>query len=530
MKHYLVLSTLTLILFISLTSCAIVIPPTGGPKDEKAPIVKKSIPKVGNTNFKGGVVLIEFDEEIEIDPNPVNTIVSPLIDGQIEIKEKKKRYLEITIPHTLKENTTYSISLNNSVKDITETNVLKNITYAFSTGPLLDSLTLTGKTINIENKLPVKEALIGLYEKSDTINIKKHKPLYLTYSDALGNFQFQYLRKGEYYLIALEDKNKNLLFDNQEKIDFIDSISLNAELKKPLTLELSISDTTGNKLLSKKTSALKQEFTFRNGIKNYNYKTLNNKNQLYIFHNYKKPKDVTIYTQYFEQDTLAYILYTTDSLGNSSIDTLNFDRQKKQTYKEALSFTPSTKDILNGSTTLIFNCNKPIIQFHHDSILLNGKSLTNKPFLSKNNDSLFLTLTSEELKQDTTKVDFGKGSLIFYDQDTLKQNSFIFTKADPANYSSLHMTIQTKEKNYIIQLLTEDYRILSEYKNITILKYDYINPGVYRLRVIIDRNANGYWDRVNPITKQKAEPIYYYLNDKINLKPNWELNDLMFIF
>jgi hypothetical protein len=92
------------------------------------------------------------------------------------------------------------------------------------------------------------------------------------------------------------------------------------------------------------------------------------------------------------------------------------------------------------------------------------------------------------------------------------------------------MNIKTKEPNYIIQLLTEDYTILEEYKNITILKYDYINPGTYRIRAVVDKNNNGYWDRAYPTTKQKAEPIYYYNNDKINLKPNWELRDLMFIF
>ncbi|MDB5257966.1 MAG: hypothetical protein JWM14_2661, partial [Chitinophagaceae bacterium] len=489
-----------------------------------------AIPKVGTTNFKGGVVLIEFNEEIEVDPNLNNIIVSPLIEGQIEIKEKKKKYLEITIPYALKENTTYSISLNNSVKDITEANILKNVTYAFSTGPLLDSLTLNGSTINIETKLPIKEALIGLYEKSDTVNIKKHKPLFLTYSDAQGIFQFNYLKKGEYSLIALEDKNKNLLFDNQEKTDFIPSISLTSEFKKPLTLELSVSDTSGNKLLSKKPSPLKQELTFRNGIKKYNYKTFNTTNKLYIFQDKKKAKNITIYTRSFEQDTLAFILYTTDSLGNNSIDTLKIDRQKKGVYKEAISFSSTSKDILSGSNILAFVSSKPITQFIPDSIFINGITITNKPFFSQNNDSLFLSLTPAELKHDTTKVDFRKGSLIFYDQDSLRQNSFLFTKADPANYSSLEMKIQTKEPNYIIQLLTEDYTILSEYKNITILNYNYINPGVYRIRVIVDKNGNGYWDRSNPLINRKAEPIYYYNNDKINLKPNWELKDLMFIF
>lgn len=529
MKSYQLLFTLTLT-SIALMRCAIIIPPTGGEKDAKAPVVKKAIPAVGQTNFKGGTVFIEFDEEIEVDPNLNNIIVSPLIDGKIEIRERKKKYLEITIPHTLKPNTTYSISLNNSIKDITEGNVLKNVTYAFSTGPLLDSLALSGKTINIENKQPIKETLIGLYEKSDTINIKKHKPLFLTYSDAQGNFELKYLKKGDYFLIALEDKNKNLVFDNQEKTDFIKDISLTPEFKKPLTLELSTSDSSGNKLLSKKPSPLKHELSYRNGIKSYTYKTLDSRDKLYIFQNKKKAKDLTIYPHPFQHDSLSYIIYATDSLGNLTSDTLKFERPKKETLKEAASLTKATKDIIPGNKTIVFTCNKPITRVIKDSIIINETSVSIEPIISKNGDSLFLTLTPSELKNDTTKVNFKKGSLLFYDQDSLKQVSYLLLKADPSEYSILEMKIQTKEPNYIIQLLTEDYVIIEEYKNITILKYDYINPGTYRIRAIIDKNNNGHWDRANPLINEKAEPIYYYTNDKINLKPNWELKDLMFIF
>ena len=194
------------------------------------------------------------------------------------------------------------------------------------------------------------------------------------------------------------------------------------------------------------------------------------------------------------------------------------------------SVTSTTKDILSGSNILTFISSKPCTRFISDSISINGIPITNEPSFSQNNDSILLELTPDELKHDSIIVNFKKGSLIFYDQDSLKQNSFLFIKADPSNYSSLEMEIKTKELNYIIQLLTEDYTILSEYKNITILNYNYINPGVYRIRAIVDKNANGYWDRSNPLIDQKAEPIYYYNNDKINLKPNWELKDLMFIF
>jgi hypothetical protein len=258
--------------------------------------------------------MIEFDEEIELDPNPNNILISPIIDGKIEFKDKKKKYLELTIPHTLKENTTYSISLTNMVKDVTEANVVRDITYAFSTGPLLDSLTLSGKVVNIENKQPIKEVAIGLHEISDTLNLKKHKPLYLTYSDEKGLFKFSYLKKGTYFLFALQDKNKNIIFDNQEKTDFIKEISISSDIKKPITLELSTSDTSGNKILSKKPVQQKQVVSYRNGIKKYRFKTTHPKDKLHILQDRKKAKELSVYPEIFNGDTLTYILETTDSL------------------------------------------------------------------------------------------------------------------------------------------------------------------------------------------------------------------------
>jgi uncharacterized protein (DUF2141 family) len=394
---------------------------------------------------------------------------------------------------------------------------------------LLDSLTLSGKVVNIENKQPIKEVAIGLHEISDTLDLKKHKPLYLTYSDDKGLFKFSYLKKGTYFLFALQDKNKNIIFDNQEKTDFIEEISITGESKKPLILELSTSDTSGNKLLSKKPVQQKQILSYRNGIKKYHFKTIHPQDKLHILQDRKKARELTAYPELFNGDTLTYILETTDSLGNELIDTLKIAQIKRDFKKDGSIINATGKDILPGASQLSYSTNKPIKEIQTDSIYVN-QSHDFKIELNANRDSLFLIPASDLLHNDTTRISFKKASIIFYDNDSLSPSSFTYTKADPANYSVLEMKIKTKEPNYIIQLLTEDYVVLEEYKNITILTYNYIKPGSYRIRAIVDKNNNGYWDRADPIKGTKAEPIYYYNNDKINLKPNWELKDLMFIF
>jgi|GEM_PF-6586580 len=510
------------------TGCANIVPITGGPKDVKEPTLVKTIPKIGTTNFKEKKLLIEFDEEIEVENNPSNIIVSPAMKEALKLNVRNKQFLEVSIPEGLEANTTYSININNAIKDITEGNIAKNISYAFSTGAQLDSLTIRGKTIDIENKTILKNSLIGLYKKSDTLNISKQKPFYITYSNNEGLFTLNYIKENDYYLLALNDKNKNLLYDNQEKATSIENLTVNQNTKSNLVLELSGSDSISNKIMSKKINKNIQVLAFRNGIKTYSYKTQNSKHQLYITQNRRKAKELQVFVKADASDSVYYTLNTTDSLGNSRTDTLVVNYSKKKMKSDEGKIYLDTKDILPGNKTIVFYTNKPILNINTDSILINTKANNYTYTLNTNRDSLKINLT--ESIQDTTSIKFNKSSVVFYDDDSLSAQLYNITKADLSNYSSLEMTIKTDSKNYIIQLISEDYIILEEYKNITKLKYDYIKPGKYKVRAIIDTNNNGGWDCGNVLKHKASESIKYFNNDGINLKPNWEIKDLMFIF
>lgn len=521
-----------LILFLTslfAVGCANVVPITGGEKDTKEPQLKKTIPKIGSTHFSGGVILFEFDEEIEVENNPRNIITSPVIDGEIKLKVKKKKYLELTIPKNLEPNTTYSININDAVKDVTEGNKKVNITYAFSTGAQLDSLSFTGRTTDAQYKTPQKNILVGLYKLSDTLDIKKQKPLYITYSNVNGQFELKYLKANEYYLLALEDKNSNLLYDNQEKGTSIEQLTVNTELKNIPNLELSSSDTSGNKILSRKVNQKIQVLNYRNGIKQYSYKSINPEDEIYILQNKQKAKELLVYTRVNQKDSIVYHITTLDSLGNQRTDTVIFNLFNKKTKKETARFYAESMDLLPGKKSIAFISSKPILNINTDSISIDKTEIKPKYEFSKNRDSIYLLLEGISIK-DTTKINFKKGSVILYEGDTLSSQVFNILKADPSNYASLEMTIKTESEHYIIQLMSDNYQILEEYKNIKNLKYNYIKPGKYRIRAIVDINNNGYWDSGNLLKNIKAEPIKYFDKEATNLKPNWEIKDLMFIF
>src|ERR1035437_7987231 len=187
---YLLLFVIILIKFQSLLSgCAQIMAPTGGPKDTLPPKLLVANPPQRTLNFKGNKITFSFDEYIQLDNVTQNMLVSPVPKTNPYIDYKLKT-LTIKLKDTLQPNTTYVINLGNSVKDLNEGNIYKNFTYIFSTGPYIDSMTLSGKVILAETG--EVDTLIQAYlykDLSDTAPLKK-KPNYITRLDTAGRFTF----------------------------------------------------------------------------------------------------------------------------------------------------------------------------------------------------------------------------------------------------------------------------------------------------------------------------------------------------
>jgi hypothetical protein len=65
-------------ILLIITSCAQIVTPSGGPKDDDAPKVKSSLPTNKTTSFSQNKITINFDEFIEI-KKPDQIVISPYI-------------------------------------------------------------------------------------------------------------------------------------------------------------------------------------------------------------------------------------------------------------------------------------------------------------------------------------------------------------------------------------------------------------------------------------------------------------------
>ncbi len=205
-------------------SCAQQGSPSGGPRDEDPPVVLESTPENYSTHFKAKKIQITFDEYIVLDNVNQELVVSPPMEKKPEVRLKGKSLL-IEFEEELKENTTYTLNFGNAIKDLHEGNKLLNFEYVFSTGAVLDSLSIRGTLIYaFDLEVPEEAITIMLYDDlRDSVPLTEI-PLYVGRSDDSGVFSVNNLKADTFKVFALKDGNYNLRYDlPTEEIAFLDS-------------------------------------------------------------------------------------------------------------------------------------------------------------------------------------------------------------------------------------------------------------------------------------------------------------------
>ena len=208
-------------LLFLLTSCANIIPPTGGKKDSTAPKIL-NISSAHSSQQNATTIKFDFDEFIQLNEWENYFYISPPIKKQVE-KKIKGQALYITINEVLNKNATYYFGLNSCVKDNNEGNVLDSLSYVFSTNEQFDSLTLNGSLHDAYNLNPMKNCWVMLYNEdvNDSL-IFKVAPNYVAKTDKKGMFYFPNLKDKNYKAVSLSDFD--FVYDQTEKIAFMNSL------------------------------------------------------------------------------------------------------------------------------------------------------------------------------------------------------------------------------------------------------------------------------------------------------------------
>ena len=172
---------------------------------------------------------LTFDEYINSQGMSQELVISPPMEETPEIRMRGKT-LVIDFMEDLRENTTYTLSFGETIKDLNEGNILRNFEFVFSTGEKLDSLGVLGMAVqSFDLEFPETENpfFVMLYENLSDSAPLLEMPDYVGKITPQGAFLINNVRPGTYRLFALQDLNRSYKYDvPEEMIGFIDTTLL----------------------------------------------------------------------------------------------------------------------------------------------------------------------------------------------------------------------------------------------------------------------------------------------------------------
>lgn len=512
-----------------LASCAQIGNPSGGPKDEAPPKIKKAIPDIGSTNFEGDEVRLQFDEFIVLNQLNQEAIVSPPSENEPEYKVNNKTLI-ISFKDELLPNTTYTINLGNGVKDFHEGVILDSNVVVFSTGDYIDSLKFSGTLKNAFDLEPVDKALVLLFEETGDSVPSLQRPYYYTKTNEQGEFSFNYLKAGKFSIFTLLDQNNNRLYDlPNEPIGFLLDRIDTENPDSSLTLKLFEPDNKKQFVVSLKEvePGLIQLILNRNA---------NEVSIDILGRTFKKPWYVSDTT--LQGDTLS--LWT--NIGEDKDSTLSFkisaDGEILDTVNLKLnpvdtSKLPKPTLELNTNSgyakyfeSLILTSNSPILSFNKNAKLKVGESDT----LNVN----LIQVGSKKLKLDFKLEQESKYELLL--PDSLVKNtlgyfsefmSFKFKTRSDIEYANLELKVELPPitGNAIIQLMSKGSYIFREdiLSKDSTLSYPNLSPGEYKIKLIFDENKDGKWTTGKYIPRTLPERVIFY-SEPLEMKEGWDKN------
>lgn len=264
-KRMIIRLFLTISLVTFFIACAKISSPSGGRRDKTPPAVVKSNPLPATKNFKGNKIEIEFNEYVILDNINEKFMVSPPMKKKPRVFTKGKSVM-VQWEEKLKDSTTYTLYFLDGIKDLNEGNILQNYEFVFSTGPVIDSLSVTGNIYNADNlDVPEKTQVLMYRELADSA-VEKHLPDYITRLDLTGYFRINNIRPGTYRLYGLkEDDNSKTYNLPDEQFAFLDSAILITSEKNFMPPPVIVKDTVKTKKMVNQKTTVKDTTTVKKG-------------------------------------------------------------------------------------------------------------------------------------------------------------------------------------------------------------------------------------------------------------------------
>ncbi|MBK9390564.1 MAG: Ig-like domain-containing protein [Bacteroidetes bacterium] len=211
-KSILIRFHIIILIFLLANSCAKIGRPSGGPRDKEPPVVVETVPPYGGTGYSGYKVEITLNEYVALDNINDNLLVSPPSKKKPKVWIRGKTVIA-EFEEDFKDSTTYLLNFQDAIKDLNEGNILEDYSFVFSTGDVLDSLSVTGNVFLADNLEVPEKVFVLMHRVLADSAVKKQMPDYIALIDRFGYYRLNNVRPGKYRLYALEDADNNKTYN-----------------------------------------------------------------------------------------------------------------------------------------------------------------------------------------------------------------------------------------------------------------------------------------------------------------------------
>lgn len=546
--------------------------PTGGLRDSLPPVYKTSNPLPNSLNFKGDKVEIEFDEYVQLKDGFEKIVVSPPTKSPFVAKAIGKKVV-VEFRDTLMANTTYTVDFSNSIVDNNESNPFNEYFFSFSTGDVLDSLSMSGYLLNAKDLSPAAGVLVGAYKQHDDSVFVTKAFDRIAKTDENGRFTLRNLEPVPYRVFALNDVNSNYYFDQPgESVAFLDSVftpvmienvRFDTIYKDSVTIDTIKSVRSVKYLPDSIILQLFEEEIVRQSFKKAEF-TSETTVELY-FENYEKQVP-EINPVNFVSDNWAVVepSFTTDTikiwLRDSNVvklDTLRFELvyQKTDSASNFVEARDTVQLIQNRKkakrrddkkqTFLTCSSSKSVevynlpriewsapVDFVQDSVV---KVEVQKDTLWEMVDFRLVADSAVNARSYLLEAEWEVGASYRLHIDSASvtdiygncndKTELKFRIKNKEEYSTLKFKVQGVADSAFVELLNakEQVKRVEKLRNGEVF-FKNVHPGEYYARLVVDSDNDGLWTTGKYIENRKPEQVYYF-SKTLKLRANWDVEE-----
>ncbi len=509
--------------FLIYGSCAQFGTPLGGPQDKEPPYIIKELSEENfQTNFSKKTFELHFNEWIQVSNPLKEVIVSPPTSYPVKVSARGKAVkFEFSEKELLRSDATYQINFGDAIRDFTESNVYKNFVFVFSTGNVIDSLSVSGTIYDAVTDKPRGEIVVCLYEELTDSCFLKKRPFYFTKTDASGKYKLNNIKSDTFQVFALKDENVNYYFDlTSEEGGFYDKLLVLKD-SSLINIDLKIFDEEDSPRLVE----LKQAMTglikafFNPKASSVNIAAIGDssvrlhhefiKDSLYIWHNSIATDSILLSFKY-----------------GSQLDTIKLKKAKQNITTRPLRLDATIKKAISfhqdDSLKILFN--RPLANVESSKIILKD---TSNSFRVKqaivSGRHLILLADSLMHSRDYKLEILPQGIKDFYsilNVDTLRVGLKTY---NPEDFGNIDLNIiNDQDTNYILHVMLGSSIIKESYiQDNKVLQLKKLIKGKYTIRLTEDIDRNNKWTSGKVINKRMPERIKEISLEE--LKAGWDL-------